>query len=230
MIFKRLTVASVFLATVVLTNTTVGTAYVTVGYTPQHTDFSVSFGDETSTQKITPVFVLPGETIEMKIASDNKGATFAISELTSLTSIKAGPVAGRELNGSASWTWTAPQKVGSYTASIWNVATGASMDLRVFVMVPFSQSKTAINGYKIGEYPRISAAKRSQYGLPRGFVEVTAENKDLQLTPHFKLSQFLCKQQVGKFPQYVVLRERLLFKLEYVLEHVNKEGIPAKTF
>jgi uncharacterized protein YcbK (DUF882 family) len=28
----------------------------------------------------------------------------------------------------------------------------------------------------------------------------------------------------------VVLRERLLFKLEYVLEQVNAEGIPAKSF
>jgi hypothetical protein len=143
---------------------------------------------------------------------------------------KIGVENGVLLNGSPGvWSWNAPEKTGTYLTRIHNIATGDSMDVHVFVMVPFSKNKGAINGYKIGQYPRVPTTKGSLYTLPRGFVEVTAENKDLLLTPHFKLSQFLCKQG-GSFPEYVVLRERLLLKLEYVLEYVNKKGIPARTF
>ena len=232
MIQKRFTFAALFFTIVALICPPMGTAYVTVGYSPQKTDFSVSFRDETSSQKITPVFVLPGEEISMKITSDDQNDSFAATELTGLSSSKKPTVLnGVRLPGHQTvWHWTAPQKTGTYLTTLQDVKTGASMDLRVFVMVPFSQKRDTINGFKIGQYPHIPASKENLYTLPRGFVEVTNENKDLMLTPHFKLSQFLCKQQSGAFPQYVVLRERLLFKLEYVLEHVNQKGIAAKTF
>jgi hypothetical protein len=41
--------------------------------------------------------------------------------------------------------------------------------------------------------------------------------------PHFRLSQFLCKQDSG-WPKYVVLQERLILKLEMILAAVNERG------
>jgi uncharacterized protein YcbK (DUF882 family) len=43
------------------------------------------------------------------------------------------------------------------------------------------------------------------------------------------LGQFVSKQS-GGFPKYLVLRERLLLKLEMLLEEVRSAGIPATTF
>lgn len=231
MMLKRLISIALFLTVIALTQPPMGTAYVTVGYSSQKTNFTVSFRDEVSSEKITPMFLLPGEQVAMTINSDDQNDSFAATVLMSLAaSRKMGVPNGVLLPGhKAMWTWTAPSKSGTYVTSIQNVRTGASMDLRVFVMVPYSKNQNKINGYEIGQYPRIPHDKEGLYSLPRGFVEVTADNKDLMLTPHFKLSQFLCKQS-GSFPQYVVLRERLLLKLEYVLEKVNMKGIPARTF
>ena len=54
-------------------------------------------------------------------------------------------------------------------------------------------------------------------------------DKNLNLTPHFKMNQFVTNQS-NKFPQYIVLQESLLLKLEYFLEEVNKAGYKADTF
>jgi hypothetical protein len=68
------------------------------------------------------------------------------------------------------------------------------------------------------------------YKPPAGFVEVTRDNEDARLTPHFRLKQFLCKQEpVGQYPKYVVLEERLLLELEAVLELVNTMGFDVDT-
>jgi hypothetical protein len=94
-------------------------------------------------------------------------------------------------------------------------------------MVPASQVKNGwLNGYRIGTYPPATP----RYIPPKGFVEVTKENEDTNVSPHFKLKQFLCKQEPSKvFPKYVVLEERLLLKLEAILEHVNHLGFKVDT-
>ena len=49
------------------------------------------------------------------------------------------------------------------------------------------------------------------------------------VAPHFTLGQFVSKQP-GGYPKYLVLRERLLLKLEMLLEEASRLGIPAHTF
>jgi hypothetical protein len=86
-----------------------------------------------------------------------------------------------------------------------------------------------LNGYRIGRYPDKPLRGLAIYRPPAGFIEVTPENRDTRLSPHFTLGQFLCKQESG-WPKYVVLRERLILKLEMILEEVNKRGHTARTF
>jgi hypothetical protein len=97
-----------------------------------------------------------------------------------------------------------------------------------FVLVPAGDVRQGmLNGYRIGAYP---ASKNPIYMQPAGFVEVTKENEDTRLTPHFRLRQFLCKQEpAGQYPKYVVLRERLLLALEAALAEVNALGFDADT-
>jgi len=97
-------------------------------------------------------------------------------------------------------------------------------------MIPFSKVKGEyLTGYRIGKYPVIPLKNLSIYKHPSGFVEVTTENEDTLVSPHFRLKQFLCKQ-TGEYPKYIVLRERLLLKLELILEEVNDKGHTSQTF
>jgi uncharacterized protein YcbK (DUF882 family) len=85
-----------------------------------------------------------------------------------------------------------------------------------------------LNGYRIGTYPARPLKNNPIYERPRGFIAVTKDNADTRITPHFKLKQFICKQQ-SNYPHYVVLNEELLLKLELILERLNKLGFPAET-
>ena len=85
-----------------------------------------------------------------------------------------------------------------------------------------------LKGYRIGNYPKKALRGNKMYNHPKGFIKVTKDNRNLLLTPHFQLGQFLCKQR-AEFPKYVVLREPLLFKLEYILEKVNQHSYKSNT-
>lgn len=219
--FSRPSVSFAFSLTLLIaTQPPLGTAHLSVGYSSEKSCFTVRYRGETSAYHITPLFVLPGEKIMLDIVSGNKDARFEAD-------VRPLPETGA---GRAQWSWTAPKKTGFYPTVVTELKSGESMALQVFVMVPYEKLRAeSINGYRIGRYPKAPPEKGSVYAPPRGFIEVTPANKNALLTPHFKLGQFLCKQE-GTYPKYVVLRERLVLKLECLLEHVNKEGIPARTF
>ncbi|MBU2487897.1 MAG: hypothetical protein KKA60_00750, partial [Proteobacteria bacterium] len=65
---------------------------------------------------------------------------------------------------------------------------------------------------------------------PRGFVEVNEAVLNAAVSPHFTLGNFLCKANQCSTSRYMVLRERLLLKLERVLEEMNARGHRASTF
>lgn len=105
-----------------------------------------------------------------------------------------------------------------------------AMRLHVFVLRPASEVRDEhLWGYRIGTYPSRPSRGLAAYRPPPGFIEVTSENRATPVSPHFTLEQFLCRQ-AGGYPKYLVLRERLLLKLEYLLELVNAKGFAADTF
>ena len=54
-----------------------------------------------------------------------------------------------------------------------------------------SERNGLLNGYAIGQYPARLLNGNPIYERPAGFVEVTKDNEDTRLSPHFKLKQFL---------------------------------------
>jgi hypothetical protein len=107
---------------------------------------------------------------------------------------------------------------------------GDSVTLQAFVVVPYDRLRgELLNGYRIGRYPEQPPRGLAGNGPPAGFVEVTRENEDVLVSPHFRLKQFLCKQPAGS-RKYVVLNERLPLALEYALERVNAAGYRVTTF
>ncbi|NVJ65819.1 MAG: peptidase M15A [Gammaproteobacteria bacterium] len=125
--------------------------------------------------------------------------------------------------------WQAPKTPGLYKLITKDEVTGHSIQLTVFVMRPATEMKNGVlNGYKIGNYPAPLKGLVA-YQAPKGFIEVTPENINTKITPHFTLGQFLCKQ-AGGFPKYLVLRQNLLENLENLLTDVNKKGIRTDSF
>jgi hypothetical protein len=173
-------------------------------------------GDQPVSGPVGSAFVLPGERVDLRAFVSSLDPRFQVV------------ASGGQLVPTASddrWTWTAPRGAGVYPLWIADERGGAGMRVNVFVMVPFARARRgAINGYPIGSYPRDAAV----YGLPAGFVEVTRENADTPVSPHFKLEQFVCKES-GGYPKYVVLEPDLLLKLEQLLALANERGIKAST-
>lgn len=190
------------------------------GYNPEKAGFSVKFKDITSPYKIISIFVLPEEELTLEARQESGNNRYVMKTLS-------GKLLLEEVN---KWQWQAPSEKGIYTIKISHDRSMNSITLNIFVMVPFSELKGEyLNGYRIGAYPDIPWKKLPIYKPPRGFIEVTKENKETFVSPHFKLKQFLCKQESG-YPKYVVMREKLLLKLESILEKVNEKGFQANTF
>ncbi|MGD2217378.1 MAG: D-Ala-D-Ala carboxypeptidase family metallohydrolase [Gemmatimonadales bacterium] len=189
-------------------------------FAPDRAGFALRFKEEESPYRTMAALVLPQEEFTLQVAATSSHTSFAIRS-TSGQLVDLGP---------GEWRWRAPDAPGLYPIVVSRQNPPDSITLNVFVMVPYDAlDGEYLNGYRIGTYPPIRYRQLAIYDLPRGFVEVTAENAQTLVSPHFRLEQFLCKQESG-WPKYIVLRERLLLKLEAILEEVNRRGYRAQTF
>lgn len=175
----------------------------------------VTAGSVVFPYRIMSLFSLPGDTIRISVAAAESTAFSTTGGMTAAS-------------GDNRWSWTASASPGLYRGVIRSPSD--SVVLNLFVMVPEERMEGEyLNGYRIGTYPRKPLKQLAVYKPPRGFVEVTRENEETYVSPHFRLKQFLCKQE-GGYPKYVLLREKLLLKLELILERVNEKGIKARSF
>jgi hypothetical protein len=161
--------------------------------------------------------VLPGETV-----------TFEVMDPDPRSNYLARPTGGKLVPlGTGRWAWTSPPEPGLYPIQVAGPDGGDKVILQAFVLVPFHQLQGAsLNGYRIGRYPEKALPG---FSPPAGFIEVTKENEDVMVSPHFRLKQFLCKQPAGS-RMYLVLNERLPLALEYALKKVNEAGYRVSTF
>jgi hypothetical protein len=201
---------------IILQNLAAGPA---TAFSSEKAEFALKFNGEVSSYRVISVFVLPEETVTLEARDTNKKNKYVLQ-----------PTAGKTKQiATNKWRWQAPQKTGLYPVKIMYSKSMDSITLNVFVMVPYSQLKEEyLNGYRIGQYSTTPLKQSPTYKPPRGFIEVTKQNEGTYISPHFKLKQFLCKQKSG-YPKYVVLKERLLLKLELILEKVNEMGYQCDT-
>ena len=167
--------------------------------------FAIAFHDIASSYRDSAMLVLPGE----KVALDAVGGPPGDYTLTT----DAGTA---EQLGVRKWRWTAPARPGVFVLKVEGPGTPRdTITLRTFVLVPFSEVKGGwLNGYRIGDYPPPLKGNAAS-AAPRGFIEVTKDNEDTRLSPHFELKQFICKEDTTKkYPKYLFVQERLLLKLE----------------
>ena len=162
--------------------------------------------------------VLPGQKVVFQLLPENSASL--------QVKVKEGRIS---LLSSGKWQYTAPSLSGTDKITVYDSAHNTSMLITIFVMVPrYKMKGEYLNGYRIGTYPSTRYKGRANYDRPEGFIEVTADNKDVFITPHFQLVQFVCKQVSG-WPKYALLQPKLLVKLEYIIDGLHKRGIPVKT-
>ena len=120
---------------------------------------------------------------------------------------------------------------------VWNLAIKVGnaikpmTDFRIITLKPAAEASGGRIGlYYIGRWPaaRGGAAAKGNYAPPRGFIEVTQANQNTYVSDHFRLRDFLPKDQFNVWPKYLVLETKMLDKLELVLEDLRKQGVNTK--
>lgn len=194
-------------------------------FDPKMAPFAITVQGETLAYREMSTFVMPAAPMTFE----------AVGGPTAEYSVSARNVGPVTTLGARRWRWTSPAAPGVYDLEFGiggeNDMKKDAITLHVFVMVRADAVRDGyLNGYRIGTYPAKPLNGNSIYLPPPGFVEVTKQNEDVRVSPHFTLKQFLCKQDTMKpFPKYIVLKERLLLKLEAILERVNTLGFDVKT-
>jgi len=125
-------------------------------------------------------------------------------------------------------TFVAPAKPG-----IWSLALKVGnaikplADFFVITLPPATEKRGGKLGlYYIGNWP---AARKGRPGVnydpPSGFIEVTQQTQNTQLSEHFKLKDFFPHDQQNVWPKYIVVDMKLIDKNELVLQDLKERGI-----
>ena len=92
-------------------------------------------------------------------------------------------------------------------------------------LLPYgAKSGERLQSYRIGSWPEA----RPGYAPPAGFIEVTAENKDIAISDQFRLADFLTHDQADVWPKFLVVKPVLLDKLELISAELARRGLPSR--
>jgi uncharacterized protein YcbK (DUF882 family) len=164
-------------------------------------------------------FVRAGEAVAfpLAIAGDAAGYTYQFMRV------------GTDESGDVARPLTAAQLLAPLTAGIYEVqlARGGTIirldEPKVAVLVPFERKLGGmLNGYRIGRYPAEWSPDRERFERPPGFIEVRAEDADLPLSTHLKVSDFLTHDAQTRWPRYVAVDARVVDKVELVLQELAR--------
>ena len=114
--------------------------------------------------------------------------------------------------------WLAPDTAGVHELEVFDPSGEVVNTLAVFVLEPVASVDEGgyLEGYRIGAYPQDD---------PEGFIKLTPDDLDVAISPHFRVGQFLCKQQPEHFPKYVLVSDANLRRLEALLGALREDGL-----
>jgi uncharacterized protein YcbK (DUF882 family) len=170
---------------------------------------------------------LRGESGKLRAALGQPGAPLATDTLPAGAQVKfsSGENAGSSDNVAA------PRATGIWSLAI---AIGNAIrpvtDFSVITLKPASANQGGRIGlYYIGNWPSTRGKTvKARYDAPRGFIEVTRDQQDTELSDHFHLRDFLPHDQANVWPKYIVVDMKLVDKLELVLADLERHGISSK--
>lgn len=196
------------------------TAPATGAYHPGTPPFSAAVNGEPRAFDVSAVFVMPGDVLEIRAGDAGSRASFRL----------VAPAGDVDADASGAWSWTAPARPGVVPLRVERGASGEAVVLNAMVLRPATDIEDGrLAGYRIGSYPARPLRNLPAYLPPPGFAVLTAETAATRVSPNFTLGQFQCKQ-AGDYPKAVVLHERLLRQLEFLLAAVRDEGHDVSSF
>ncbi len=194
------------------------TLHAAADFSPRRLSFSLRLGELNNVYDTMSVFLLPGEAWQLAARGLDAGEALELTDSR-----------GQRHRGHH-WQLAAPAQPGHYRLTLRRASRDETATLHLFVLHPTASVREGrLNGYRIGHYPGEPLRGQAIYLPPRGFVEVTADNADTWVSPHYRLRQFVSKQ-AGDYPKYLVLRTRLLLKLEYLTEQAVAAGLASGPF
>ena len=128
--------------------------------------------------------------------------------------------------------FVAPAQPGVYDLAVqMDQATRPLDNFSVITLVPFAAKQNGHIGlYYLGTWPfeKGGKPKTPAYANPNGFIQVTAQNENTQVSAHFRLRDFLTKDQPNVWPKYLLLNPKLLDKLELTIQELQAMGHPVR--
>ena len=127
---------------------------------------------------------------------------------------------------------TVPENPGIYKiADTFNQVNRAREQFNLFTLVPRTEKRSGkIGPYYLGNWPfeQGGKPKTPAYAPPSGFIEVTPENQDTHVSEHFRLRDFLTKDQRDVWPKYLLLNARMIDKAELIIQDLQARNIKVE--
>jgi uncharacterized protein YcbK (DUF882 family) len=169
---------------------------------------------------------LRGESGKLRFATRTPGAQIAKAPAGTGAVLTTGE------ESEVSSSFTAPADPGVYKLAVQvDRATRPLDDFNVITLVPAGEKRGGKIGlYYLGNWPFEdgSKPKTPAYAPPTGFIEVTRDNQDTPVSEHFKLRDFLTKDQPNVWPKYLLLNPKLIDKLELTIAELESRGVDVK--
>jgi hypothetical protein len=162
--------------------------------------------------RLTAVFVLPGEAVTIRYLPSYRGlddagrATLAIAHDQGTS---------RQLD-SRHWRYQPPDQPYS---DLHLTAEDHTVTVRVFRLTPWPAGAARLQNFAIGDYPDPAGrgAQALAYQRPAGLLAVPAALRDIRVSEHFRLRQFLTGELSRADTPYIALTTPLLEALEHLL-------------
>ncbi len=167
---------------------------------------------------------LRGKSGKLQFTTELPGASIATAPSNATSVLSQGT---QEISSS----FTAPDNPGVYDLAVKiDQATRQIGDFSVITLVPFNEKHAGRIGlYYLGNWPfERGAPAKAAYANPSGFIQVTPDNADTAVSAHFKLRDFLTKDQPNVWPKYLLLNPALLDKLELTIQELEATGHPVR--
>jgi uncharacterized protein YcbK (DUF882 family) len=136
----------------------------------------------------------------------------------------------RGISGAVRFATGLPGSDVAALASKVDEATSPVDDMSLITLVPFNEKQGGRIGlYYLGSWPFENRKPvKAAYANPSGFIEVTQDNADTFVSDHFRLRDFLTKDQPNVWPKYILLNPKLLDKLELTIQELQATGHPVE--
>ena len=89
-----------------------------------------------------------------------------------------------------------------------------------------------VGEYLVGKWPsreeRPANLRTDKYDAPSGLIAVTPQNRDLRVSDHSTLGDFLTKGQEDVWPKYVAITPEVLDKVELTIQQLEEMGYPVE--